>query len=242
MIEPLVLLPGMMCDARVFEAQLTALARDRAVMVAPINQGERVEEIASNLIDQLPHRFALLGHSMGGIIAMELLRRVPDRISRLCLMNTSPLAETPTEAAAREPLIVRAKAGLLDAVMKQVMPPDYLAPGPHRWEVLERMYDMARDLGPEVFVAQSRALQRRRDQQGTLRKCKTPTLILCGAHDVLTPVKRHSFMAELMPHAGLHVMEHAGHVPQLECPDELTDILRDWLAVPLTVAAERREA
>lgn len=232
MSEPLVLLPGMMCDARVFGAQLTALSRERAVMVAPITLGERVEEIASNIIDQLPHRFALAGLSMGGIVAMEVLRRVPDRISRLCLMDTNPLAETPAEAAAREPLIVRARAGFLEDVMQEAMHPDILAPGTHRRRVLDRVYQMARDMGPEVFVNQSRALQRRRDQQGTLRKSHTPTLILCGTHDPLTPVKRHSFMAELMPHADLLVMENAGHFPSLECPDELTKILRNWLARP----------
>ena len=132
MIEPLVLLPAMMCDARLFADQVTALSRDRAVMVAPITQGERVEEIASNLIDQLPQRFALLGLSMGGIVAMEVLRRVPDRVSRLCLMDCSPLAETPAEAAAREPLIVRARAGRLEEALQGAMPADHLAPGAGR--------------------------------------------------------------------------------------------------------------
>lgn len=232
MTVPLVLLPSMMCDARVFAAQVTALSRDHAVMVAPITLGERIEEIASNIIDQLPHRFALAGLSMGGVVAMEILRRAPDRISRLCLMDTNPLAETPAVAAAREPLIVRSRAGFLEDVMQETMHPDVLAPGPHRRGVLDQVYTMARDMGPEVFVRQSRAMQRRRDQQSTLRKSQTPTLILCGAHDQVTPVKRHSFMAELMPHAELIVMEQAGHIPPLECPDALTTILRDWLCRP----------
>ena len=235
MTEPLVLLPGMMCDARVFAPQINALSRERAVMVAPITLGERVEEIASNLIDQLPARFALAGLSMGGIVAMEILRRVPDRVSRLCLMDTNPLAETPAEAAAREPMIVGVRSGRLDEVMRQAMKPDYLAPGPGRVAVLNTVHAMAADLGPEVFVRQSRALQRRRDQQSTLRKCKAPTLILCGAHDRLTPVKRHSFMAELMPAARLEVIETAGHLPPLEAPEATTAALRGWLtarAVP----------
>lgn len=231
--EPLVLLPGMMCDARLYSHQFNALSHDRAVMVAPITQGERIEEIASNILDQLPHRFALAGLSLGGIVAMEVLRRVPDRVSRLCLMDTTPLAETPQVAATREPLIVRARAGRLDEVMQAALPADYLAPLPDRMATLNLMYDMARDLGPEVFVRQSRALQRRRDQQGTLRKCKAPTLILCGALDPLTPVKRHSFMAELIPNATLKIVDEAGHVPVLEQPEEVTRILRAWLAQPL---------
>ncbi len=232
MTEPLVLLPGMMCDARLFDPQITALSRERAVMVAPVTHGERVEEIASNIIDQLPLRFALAGLSFGGIVAMEVLRRVPDRVSRLCLMDTNPLAEPPAVAAMREPMIVRARAGRLDEVLQDAMRPDYLAPGPGRIGVLNHMFEMGRELGVEVFVNQSRALQRRRDQQGTLRKLKVPTLVLCGEFDTLTPVKRHEFMAELIPGATLQVIEDAGHIPVLEQPERTNQALRDWLDQP----------
>jgi pimeloyl-ACP methyl ester carboxylesterase len=229
MAEPLVFLPGMMCDARLFGPQIAELSADHCVMVAPVTQGERIEEIASGLLDQLPARFALAGLSMGGIVAMELLRRAPDRITRIALMDTNPLAETPPVAAAREPQIVGVRTGRLEQVMRDEMKPHYLAPGPHRAEVLELVMDMALALGADTFVRQSRALQRRRDQQGTLRKCKVPTLVLCGAHDVLCPVKRHTFMAELIPYAKLVVLENAGHLPTLETPAETTQALRDWL-------------
>ena len=231
--EPLVLLPGMMCDARLFGPQIAELSADTAVMVAPITQGERVEEIAFHLLDQLPHRFALAGLSMGGIVAMEILRRAPDRVSRIALLDTNPLAETPQVAAAREPQIVAVRAGRMQDVMRDEMKPNYLAPGPHRGDVLDLVMDMAEALGPEVFVRQSRALQRRPDQQTTLRKCRAPALVLCGAHDTLCPVKRHEFMAELIPNATLRVMEHSGHLPTLEQPAETTRALREWLEQPV---------
>lgn len=230
MPEPLVLLPGMMCDARLFGPQIAELSADTAVMVAPITQGERIEEIASGLLDLLPQRFALAGLSMGGIVAMELLRRAPDRITRIALMDTNPLAETPQVAAAREPQIVAARSGRLHDVIRDEMKPNYLAPGSSQQGVLELVMDMADALGPEVFVRQSRALQRRQDQQSVLRKCKVPALVLCGAHDALCPVKRHEFMAELMPTAVLRVLEHSGHLPSLEQPSETTQALRDWMA------------
>ena len=150
MAEPLVFLPGMMCDARLFGPQIVELSADTCVTVAPITQGERVEEIASNLLDQLPARFALAGLSMGGIIAMELLRRAPDRITRIAL-------------------------------------------------------------------------------KGTLRKCKVPTLVLCGAHDQICPVKRHTFMAELIPFAELVVLENAGHFMTLDAPAATTAAIREWM-------------
>ncbi|WP_300013223.1 alpha/beta fold hydrolase [uncultured Roseobacter sp.] len=235
MAEPLVLLPGLMCDARLFGPQIAALSSDTAVMVGPITQGERVEEIASGLLDQLPGRFALAGLSMGGIVAMEILRRAPDRVTRIALMDTNPLAETPQVAAAREPQIVAARTGRMLDVMREEMKPNYLAPGPHQQAVLDLVMDMADALGPEVFVRQSRALQRRRDQQSTLRKCKVPALVLCGAHDALCPVKRHEFMSELIPYATLKVLPNAGHLPTLEQPDETTQALRDWMGLPLVL-------
>jgi pimeloyl-ACP methyl ester carboxylesterase len=235
MKEPLVLLPGMMCDARLFGPQIAELSADTAVMVAPVTQGERIEEIASNLLDLLPKRFALAGLSMGGIVAMEILRRAPDRVARIALIDTNPLAETPVIAANREPQIVKARAGRMLEVMREEMKINYLAPGPYRGEVMELVMEMARTLGPEVFIRQSRALQRRKDQQATLRRIKVPTLILCGAHDALCPVKRHEFMAELIPYAKLCVLADSGHLPTLEQPDETTAALRAWLTQPFVL-------
>ncbi|MEP5729136.1 MAG: alpha/beta fold hydrolase [Sulfitobacter sp.] len=235
MAEPLVLLPGMMCDARLFGPQIAELSADMAVMVAPITKGERIEEIASGLLDLLPGRFALAGLSMGGIVAMEILRRAPDRVTRIALMDTNPLAETPVIAANREPQIVKVRSGRLLEVVRDEMKPNYLAPGPQRADVLDLVMDMAEVLGPEVFIRQSRALQRRRDQQPVLRKCRAPALVLCGEHDQLCPVKRHTFMAELIPYAELVVLENAGHLPTLEQPAATTDALRKWMQQPLVL-------
>lgn len=232
MIEPVVFLPGMMCDARLYEPQIRAFSATHPVMVAPITHGQRIEEIASAILPLLPAKFALAGLSMGGIVAMEILRRAPERVTRVALMDTNCLAETPQVAANREPQIVKVKSGKLIEVMRDELKPIYLAPGPRRPAVLQTVMDMAHTLGPEVFIHQSRALQRRRDQQSTLRKIRQPALVLCGVHDALCPVKRHTFMAELIPHARLVVLDDAGHLPTLETPDETNDALWEWLHQP----------
>jgi pimeloyl-ACP methyl ester carboxylesterase len=235
MTEPLVLLPGMMCDARVFMPQITDLARDHAVTVAPVSGAERVEELASALLSLLPPKFALAGHSFGGIVALEILRRAPNRVSRIALMNTTPLPETPAYAATREPRIVAARSGRLAQVMHEELPPSSLAPHSDRKAIMGLVEDMADHMGVEVFVRQTRALQRRRDQQATLRQIRQPALVLTGAYDTITPVKRHEFMAELIPYAVLRVIEDAGHVPSLETPEELNELLREWLRMPLVL-------
>jgi len=235
MTEPLVLLPDMMCDDRLFAPQIRALAPDRAIMIAPFGAAERVEDIAASLIDQLPQRFALLGHSMGGFVAMELMNRIPARVTRLCLIATNPLPETPAFAATREPMIIGAQAGRLEEIMREMLPPDYLAPGPARIEITNLLIDMARDLGPDIFVSQSRALQRRPDQQSTLRKCTVPTRIICGELDPMTPARRLDFMVRLIRDATLTVIDGAGHMPMLEQPESTTQAIRDWLAQPLVL-------
>jgi pimeloyl-ACP methyl ester carboxylesterase len=230
--EPVVFLPGMMCDARVFTPQLHALSAQAPVMVAPLNGGDRVDAIATHILSMLPERFALLGLSMGGIVALEILRRAPARVTRLCLMATTPLAETPDQAAMREPLIVSARSGGLEKALQQSLPPEVLAPGTRRLEILNLVRQMGLDLGAALFVDQSRALQRRLDQQATARRCQVPTLIICGEYDRLTPVKRHEFLAELIPHAGLEIIAGAGHLPGLEQPEAVNRALLDWLAAP----------
>ncbi len=233
MSEPLVLIPGMMCDARLFAPQINDLSREMTVQVAHIAQAGTIREMASEVLAAAPDRFALAGLSMGGIVAMEVLRRAPERVTRIALMSTTPLAETPEQAAWREPQIVKANAGRLDEAIAAALPADNFAPGPERNRILQLVIDMAYDFGPGVFIRQSRALQRRPDAQKVLRQMKVPALILCGAHDRMTPVKRHEFMAELAPYAALEVIEEAGHLPTLETPARVTDALRRWMAQPL---------
>lgn len=229
MTLPLVFLPSLLSDARVFSHQVMALSRERSVMVAHLPAVSRVEDIAAQLADQLPPRFALAGMCLGGAVAMELMTRVPDRVERLCLISASPLAETPTQAAEREPLIVRARAGKLDDVMADMAVGGALAPGARRQANLGVLQDMARELGPDVFETQSRSMQRRPDYQATLRRSRVRTLIMCGAQDKLTHLRRHEFMAQLMPEARLRVIDDAAHYPTLEAPEASLQALRHWL-------------
>ncbi|NIY96619.1 alpha/beta fold hydrolase [Salipiger sp. HF18] len=233
MAEPLVLLPDLMCDARLFGPQIADLSREIAVTVAPVSSGERVEEVASALLDVLPRRFALAGLGLGGMVAMELQRRAPDRVARLMLISTTPLAETPQQAAELDPLIIKARTGRLREAVRALRPVDSLAPGPFRMEIQAMVDEMAEGLGVEVFTRQIRVLQRRRDQQSALRKLRVPVTVLCGAHDITLPVKRHAFLAELIPGARLEVIEDAGHLPPLEAPDAVSDAIRGWLQAPM---------
>lgn len=235
MAEPLVLLPGMMCDARVWATQLTVLSYERPVTIAPVCAGERIEEIASDLLSSLPNKFALCGHGMGGVIALEVFRRAPERVIRLALIGTNPLSDTPQEAADREPRIIGAKSGRFEQMLEREILPRHIGGGPLRAQAIAEMQEMALSLGAEVFARQERAMQRRRDQQGTLRRITQPTLVLAGSEDQVVPLKRQEFLAELIPYAKLGVLEGVGHMTMLEDPEGTTEALYAWMRQPLVL-------
>jgi pimeloyl-ACP methyl ester carboxylesterase len=224
------LIPPILCDARVFGPQINTLSATMPVMYAPTTQGERIEEIASQILGWAPARFALAGLSMGGAVALEMLRRAPARVSRLALISASALPDTPEAAAAREPLIIAARSGRFADVIPAEMNPAWLAAGATRMSVSALVADMARAQGPEAYVRQARAMQRRKDQQSALRQISQPVFVICGAEDSLLPLRRHAFMAEMIPGATLRVIERAGHLPTLENPADLTAALVEWLS------------
>ncbi|MES0885380.1 alpha/beta fold hydrolase [Roseibium sp. SCP14] len=228
-MSPLVLLPGMMCDARLYGPQIAAFSGSVPLHLSPITEHETVEALAADILAQTPPRFALAGLSMGGIIAMEVLRQGPERVERLALLDTNPRAELEEVQQRREPQIARVRAGGLREVMRDELKPNYLADGPRRQDVLNLCMDMALDLGPEVFERQSRALQSRPDQQETLISFKGPTLVLMGAEDRLCPRDRHDLMHQLVENSTLEIIDGAGHLPTLEQPDAVNSVLKTWL-------------
>lgn len=227
---PLLLIPGMMCDARMWGDLPVQLAS--GIHHALPSTGETVQDMATAMLHDAPPRFALAGLSMGGIVAMEILRQAPERVKRLALLDTNPRAETPEAQARRAPQIARALSGKLDAVIRDEMKPNYLADSPNQRPILDLCMDMALKLGPQVFARQSRALRDRPDQSATLAAFKGPALVLMGVDDQLCPRDRHDQMHALMPQSRLVIIPGAAHLPPLENPAATLAALSDWLHQP----------
>lgn len=219
----------MMCDARLFASQIAAFSSQRAIHVAPISVHDTIVALAADILAHAPSRFALAGLSMGGIVAMEILRQAPARVERIALLDTNPFAESPEMRAAREPQITAVKAGRLRQVMRDEMIPRYLVDGPRKREILDLCMEMALGLGEDVFIRQSRALQARPDQIDTLRRAKLPALLLCGESDILCSPERHRLMQDLIAASSLVVIPRSGHLPTLEQPERTTMALERWL-------------
>jgi len=198
-------------------------------MVSALTNRDRISDLATDVLANAPQQFALAGFSMGGIVAMEIVRQAPDRVTKLALLDTNPRAEILDRQQQREPQIASVLAGNLVSVMRDEMKPHYLGDSSDRKTILKVCMEMAQALGPDVFVTQSRALQNRPDQTSTLSAVQVPTLVLCGEDDRLCPVSTHEEMQRSIPSATLAIIAGAGHMPTLEQPEKTNAAIGRWL-------------
>jgi len=228
-MTPLVMIPGMMCDERIFAPQIEELASKVSVHIADISRHETISDMAADVLSYAPPKFCLAGHSMGGIVAMEICAQAPKRIEKLALIDTNPLAELEEVKLKREPQISDALSGKLINVIRDEMKPNYLANSDNQDIILNICMDMALSLGPKVFINQSRALQGRSDQQNNLTVLDIPVLIMCGSEDKLCSIEKHELMHNIISNSELKIINNAGHMPTLEQPNETTEVLKKWL-------------
>ena len=228
-MTPVVMIPGMMCDERIFAHQIEELSTDTDIYIADISKYSSIQELASDVLEISPPKFFLVGHSMGGIVAMEMCSQEPDRIEKLVIMDSNHKSELEETKFKREPQIRDVISGNLAQVMKEEMKPNYLADSYKQKDILNTCMEMALTLGPEVFVRQSRALQSRDDQQSTLMELDIPVLIMCGSEDKLCSLEKHELMHNIINDSKLEVIKNAGHLPTLEQPTKTTEVLKTWL-------------
>jgi len=174
--------------------------------------------------------FALAGLSMGGYIALEIMRQAPQRVAKLALLDTAAGAEQPEQTLRRMDLIALAKRGkfrdITDTLLPLLIHPDRLGES----ALTNVIKSMAKNIGKQAFVRQQHAIMSRADSLGLLTGITCPTLVLCGRQDALTPVARHEEIAAGIRSARLEVIEDCGHLSTLEKPAEVNAALRRWLA------------
>jgi pimeloyl-ACP methyl ester carboxylesterase len=226
---PLVLVPGLLCSARLFAPQVAALWPLGPVTVADHRRDADMAAIAAAILSHAPPRFALAGLSMGGYIAFAMLRLAPERIARLALLDTSARPDVAEQTAGREKFIAMAQAGKLADVV-ETLTPRFLHRNRHGDETLKRIVrEMAADTGPEAFVRQQRAIMSRPDSRPLLAKIHCPSLVLVGDGDELTPPELAKEIAAGITGARLVIVPDCGHLSTLEKPDAVNAALAEWL-------------
>jgi pimeloyl-ACP methyl ester carboxylesterase len=226
---PLVFVPGLLCDDRLWRHQAEHLADLADPIIADVTRGISMPEMAYAVLDAAPERFALAGLSMGGYVALQIMRDAPERVARLALLDTSARPDTPEQTTARRELIELSQEGRFDEVPRRLLPNIIRSDRLDDERLTSIVFTMAEAVGPEAFVRQEEAIIGRPDSREDLPGISCPTLVLCGREDALTPMNLHEEMAALIPGSRLRVIEKCGHLSALERPEGVTAALREWL-------------
>lgn len=230
----LVLLPGLMCDEAAWADQVTSLADLAQCHVPRYGTLNSIEAMAQHVLSTAPSRcFSLAGHSMGGRIALEIIRQAPERVTRLALLDTgfSPLAAGAAgvaEHAARAALLAKARMEGMRSMGEQWVAP-MVHPDRLGTPLIDNILEMIERSSPEQFSAQIEALLNRPDASKVLPAIRCPTILLCGRDDAWSPLVRHQQMQSLIPDSRLEVVEQCGHMAPMEQPGSVNLALRSWL-------------
>lgn len=229
-VLPLLLVPGLLCSARLYAPQIAALWPFGPVTVADHRRDDKVAAIAARILADSPPRFALAGLSLGGYIAFAMLRQAPERIAKLALLDTSARPDTAEQSARRENFIAMAEAGELTEVV-DTLTRVYLHRNRHNDDALKRVVqDMAADTGVEAFVRQQKAIMSRMDSRLLLATIRCPTLVLVGDGDELTPPDLSKEICTGISGARLVVVPDCGHLSTIEKPNAVNAALAEWLS------------
>jgi len=230
----LMLCPGLMCDAAVWAPQVQALSATWQGVVVDYGLCDSMADMARQVLATAPaERFALAGHSMGGRVALEVMRLAPERVSHLALLDTGihPLAAGEaglTEKAGRLNLVALAREQGMRAMGRQWLP-NMVHPAVRDMPLFEAILDMLERSSPAQFAAQTQALIHRPDAALLLPSITCPTLVLTGEQDLWSPPEQHAAMAKVIAGATLHVIPHCGHMATLEQPEAVTQAFELWL-------------
>lgn len=230
-----VLLPGLICDKAVWRSQAKALnAQGYETIVIDYGRLSDLREMASLALRLVPQSFILIGHSMGGRIAMEIVRQAPERVCALAAMDTGYLALAEGEAGRREvqgrmELIDLAKEQGMRAMGKRWMQGMVLPEHLNDAGLCEEILDMIERFSVEQFAGQQNALINRPDASGVLSSLERPTCFICGDQDAWSPLENHHEMAKVASHALVYSIPSSGHMTTMEQPEKVNEVLSFWL-------------
>jgi pimeloyl-ACP methyl ester carboxylesterase len=229
MNEDLLFLPGLLCDSRLWRHQMAATPH---ATVADLTQDDHIDAMAFRALAAMPGRFALCGLSMGGYVALAIMRLAPERITRLALFDTSARADTPEQSRRRRGLMAMTRGnrfrGVTSRLLPQLLHPDHLS----NEKLTQDVLDMAEAVGRDAFLRQQQAILQRPDSRALLPGIAVRTVVAVGEADALTPPALAAEVVSLIPNATLHIIANAGHLPPMEQPEAVNAILRDWISLP----------
>lgn len=227
----LILVPGLLCSRDLWRDQIAAFENEYNIIVADHVTDDEMTAIGRRLLENAPDRFAIAGLSMGGYIALEVVRQAPERVTHLAVMDSRDIGDTAEERQRRLDFIRLVEQGsVFKGVTGNLMP---MLIHPSRLqdeELTNRIYQMAEDVGKEAFIRQEKALLARQTLTHILPDIHCPTLILAGAEDILIDTGIQREMASKIPTAVYIEIPGCGHLPTMEDPDAVIAHMSEWLS------------
>ena len=229
MKTPLLFIPGTLCNASLFTAQVADLADLADCRVVDSSRAETLSGMAALILAEVSGPFALAGLSYGGILAFEIWRQAPERITKLILLNTNHKAPAETTRTNQERFVGMAVLGKFNEITTHILTDAMLHPAhAQQPEKRQAVLDMALNIGPDGFIRQVKAQLGRPDSTADLPHITCPTLLIAGRDDTICPPALHEEMARLMPNAQLEIIDECGHLSTLEQPETVNRIIRAW--------------
>jgi pimeloyl-ACP methyl ester carboxylesterase len=228
-MENLVLLPGLLCDERIWRDQVEALRDVAECMIPSWGSLNSIIAMAEHVLATAPEHFSLAGHSMGGRVAFQVMRLAPHRVERLALLNTGADAAAPNEEASRMALVEKARIRGMRAMALDWLPPMLDRNRLGDTALIEEIVQMIERKTPEIFYAQQQALLTRPDANPVLPTIACPTLFLSGSADTWSPPARHQEMSAKVPNSRVVIIPNSGHMSPMEQPAAVSETLRAWL-------------
>ena len=232
--KTVLLVPGLLCDDALWAAQVEALADIADARVANNGEVDSLGALAESIIASAPPRFAIAGHSMGGRVALEVARRVPDRLLGFAILDSGYEAVAPgeageREAAGRRSMLALARRSGMRAMARTWLQGMVYPPRLTDAELIEPIVEMFDRRTPEFFALQIQALLARPDAKSVFARIHCPSLVLCGREDASAPPSRHEVMAKMLRHSTFGIIPNCGHMSSLERPRAVSDAFRSWI-------------
>lgn len=225
----LVLLAGLLCDNFIWKDVADRLAAQANVHTFSFAGFDSIEAMAAHVLSHAPQTFALAGHSMGGRVALEVFRQASERVERLALLNTGVHPRTETEVTGRQKLLDLATSQGMEAVVEAWLPPMMSAKGAQNTALMDALRAMVLRHCVEDFQGEIKALLNRPDAEQVLQSIQVPTLLLSGSEDNWSPVSQHEEIQSRIPNSSLVALEAVGHMSTVEAPEEIAQVLQQWL-------------
>ena len=228
---PLLFLPGLLNSPEIWSHQVENLAELTTCFVGDLTVADTISGLAQAVLAHAPDRFALVGLSMGGYVAFEIMRTAPDRVERLGLVDTTARPDAPEQSARRIALVAQARGQGLDAVIPQLLP-GFLSPdGAKDPPMVQSVSEMAHEIGVDAFARQQSAIMGRPDSRPDLPSIACPTVVIVGQEDTMTGGEIAQEMVDGIPDARLAEIPNSGHLSPLENPPAVTAALKAWLDI-----------